>query len=121
MMIEATTTDPPDEFGYHSFTCPSCGNQKYGLRDAHVALCSRIAMPVSTDAIAWAQAQKALVDKAVADAIARMEASWKASSNPSGDPHVETAIQKLVDDGLSRSLAAAIVSEKGADYIVPGH
>jgi hypothetical protein len=120
MTTETTVgTQGPDAFGYHIFTCPSCGQAKYGIKDAHIALCSRIATPVSMDAIAFAQAQKSLIDKAVADAIASMEAKFKLSSNPTGDAKIDAAIQILVDDGLSRSLAAAIVSEKGADYVIP--
>jgi hypothetical protein len=115
------TETTADEFGYHSFTCPSCNVTKYGKRDEHISLCSRIAGPVSMDAIAFAKAQKDLIDKAVAEAVARMEVQFKASTNPTGDVKIDAAIQKLVDDGLSRSLASAIVSEKGADFVIPAH
>lgn len=109
-----------DEFGYHHFTCPMCNKEKYGDKHKHIELCSRIPVPVSMDAVAFANAQKSLIDAAVAQSIAKMELEFKSRSNPSNDPEIEAAIQKLVEDGLSRFLAAAIVSEKGPDYIIPG-
>lgn len=107
-----------DQFGYHTFTCPGCGLLKYGDKEGHIALCTKLPSPVSTDAIAFARAQKAAIDAAVADAIAKMEAQFKAHTNPSGDAQVEAAIQRLVEDGLSRQLAAAIVAEKGPAYLL---